>query len=87
MVTSQPPTTAELGTEFKYQILVKSRAGEVKFRVTSGPPGLEVSPTGLLKWEVPAAATEMTAGVIIRITDALGQELFHTLSLRLVDAP
>jgi hypothetical protein len=86
LVTSQPPTTVERGAEFKYQILVKSRVGDVKFHLSSGPEGMEVSPAGLLKWQVPAGATEMTTDVIISVTDGSGQELFHTFSLLLAAA-
>jgi S1-C subfamily serine protease len=84
LVTSQPPTTARRGTEFRYQVVVKSRKEGVKYQVNSGPPGLEVSPTGLVKWQVPANDGEAGSDVIVTIRDASGQEVFHTFSLKRV---
>jgi hypothetical protein len=63
---------------------VKSRKEGVKYQVSSGPPGLEVSPTGLVKWQVPANDGEAGSDVIVTIRDASGQEVFHTFSLKRV---
>ena len=85
LVTSRPPLTARRGAAFAYPVGVKSSKGGVKFRLASGPEGMTVSPTGAVAWEVPADAKGTTAEVILTITDASGQEVFHTFGLRLVN--
>jgi hypothetical protein len=85
LVTSSPPLVAKRGAEFTYQLTVKSKKGEVKYKVGSGPDGMEISPTGLVKWKVPSDAKNGQNEVILNVRDASGQEEFHTFKLRLTD--
>ncbi len=85
LVTSRPPATAKRGAEYTYQMAVKSRKGGVKFQVATGPDGLEVSPTGLVKWHVPADYKGGDAEVLLTVRDASGQEVFHTFTIRITD--
>jgi hypothetical protein len=85
LVTSQPRSAAPRGTVFKYQVVVKSRTGGVKYQVSSGPSGLEISPTGLVTWQVPADGAEHESQVILSIRDASGQEISHTFSILAAD--
>jgi hypothetical protein len=84
LVTSQPPSTARRGSVYTYQVAVKSRHGSVKFRLDSGPRGLEVSPTGLVRWPVLAEGKETETEVILTVSDSAGQEVFHTFTIRVV---
>ena len=64
---------------------VKSKKGGVKVLVASGPEGLEASPTGLVKWRVPADYKGGDAEVLLTVRDASGQEVFHTFTIRVTD--
>jgi S1-C subfamily serine protease len=84
VVTSRPPPTARRGSVYTYQVAVKSRYGGVKFRLDSGPGGMEVSPAGLVRWPVPAEGKEAESEVILTVSDSAGQEVFHTFTVRAV---
>jgi hypothetical protein len=83
LVTSQPEMVAKTGEAWTYQLAVLSRKGGVTYRVESGPKGMEVSPQGLVKWQVPARTEETEAAVIIAVTDKAGQEVYQTFTLSL----
>lgn len=80
-VASLPPTRFEKGRALTYQVEARAKNGPVKFRVESGPPGLTVSATGLVQWPVPADFAEDRTDAILLLTDANGQEAYHTVSL------
>ncbi len=81
IVTSQPPATVKRGTEFRYQVVVKSKKGGVKFKIESGPQGMIVSDKGLVTWTVPPTESLRAREVILRITGAGGQERFQTFKV------
>ena len=85
LVTSRPPATAKRGAEYMYQVVVKSKKGQVKYQIDSGPEGLRVSPEGLIKWQVPADFKGAGSDVILTVRDASGQEAFHTFTIRVTD--
>jgi hypothetical protein len=85
LVSSRPTTTAKRGAEYTYQITAKSKKGDVKYHLSAGPPGMEVSPTGQVKWRVPLDFKAGEADVLITARDASGQEAFHTFTIRLGD--
>ncbi|HKB02515.1 MAG TPA: serine protease [Gemmataceae bacterium] len=80
LVTSTPVGAARRGGEYVYQIQVKSKKGGVKYKLESGPPGMTVEGTGRLTWRVPAAG-ESEVQVLLTISDAVGQEIFHTFRI------
>ena len=84
IVTSRPPAAVR-GTEFSYQLKVKSKKGVQKYRVDSGPPGMAVFAGGRVSWAVPADYAEAQADVILTVVDAAGQETFHTFRLAVLD--
>jgi hypothetical protein len=84
-VTSQPPTAARRGKEVKYQIVARSKAGGLNYQLASGPIGLKVSPSGLVTWRLPDAATESATSAVIAIRDDGGDEVFHVIRLEIVD--
>ena len=58
------------GQRIDYQILVKSKAGKVTYKLESGPPGLTVSPTGRVRWRVNAGGASKQA-VIVTVRDGI----------------
>ena len=80
-MTSLAPTWGRKGTTYRYQVGVKSRKGELKYRVVSGPVGLEISKTGQVTWAVPTKASEQETDVIIAVSDQSRQEIQHAFKI------
>jgi hypothetical protein len=81
LVTSQPPHRFKPGKRLNYQMAVKSKKGGVKYKLESGPQGMAVSPSGQVTWSVPADYAGREENVIITVSDAAGQEIFHTFRI------
>ncbi|AMV22815.1 hypothetical protein VT84_00285 [Gemmata sp. SH-PL17] len=86
LVTSEPPGEAAAGTKFEYAPVVKSKKGGVKFKLDAGPEGAKLV-DGKLVWDVPAAMVKQEVSVILTVSDASGQELFHTFRVSVVAKP
>jgi hypothetical protein len=80
-VTSQPPAQVVKGATLRYDLTVKSKKGGVKYKLDAGPEGMKVSADGRLTWAVPAAFADSEVNVILSITDASGQEVFHSFKV------
>jgi hypothetical protein len=80
-VTSQPPPQFTPGQKFTYPVAVKSKKGGVKVKLESGPAGMNVSAAGLVSWAVPAAFADAEVDVLLTVSDASGQEIFHTFKV------
>ena len=80
-VSSMPPTVLQRGKTTSYQIEVLSKHGNVQYRLSSAPPGMSLSPQGLLTWDVPADYSAAVAHAAITVRDASGQEILHMISL------
>jgi hypothetical protein len=85
LVTSQPPLTASKGRAYAYTLRIKSKKGGVKCKLESGPAGMKVTPDGKLTWEVPRDFADAEVAVILTVSDATGQEIFHNFTLTLAD--
>jgi hypothetical protein len=85
LVTSQPPTKAVRGEAYRYEMVVKSRKGEGKCKLDSGPDGMKVTAEGKLTWDVPKNFAEASVVVIVSVTDSSGQETFHTFKVAVRD--
>jgi hypothetical protein len=81
VVLSQPPTTFQKGSSYDYQMVVKSKKGGVKYKLESGPSGMTITPSGLLHWVAPGNGNESEVDVIVTVSDATGQEVFHTFKI------
>jgi hypothetical protein len=79
LVTSTAPS-AELGASYKYTPVVKSKKGDVKFKLSAGPDGMKVAAGGTLTW-TPPKDWKGGDGVILTVSDKSGQEVFHTFEL------
>lgn len=77
-VSSRPPV-AEPGKAFRYPIDVKAKKGGVKLKIDAGPEGMKVDGTAIV-WNVPEKWSGAES-VIVTVSDAAGQEIFHSFSL------
>jgi hypothetical protein len=80
-VTSRPPTVAVKGEAYKYAMAVRSKKGGVKVTLESGPKGMTANPAGAVAWDVPKDFAEAEVGVILKVADAGGKEVFHAFRL------
>jgi hypothetical protein len=85
-VISNPPTEAAINATFSYQIQVLPEKASVKYKVEAGPPGLTVSPTGLVTWKPTERPIGGTVNVILSITDASGQDVPHSFDIAVTRA-
>ena len=76
-----PPRAATKGGTFTYPIAVRSKKGGVKFKWEASPTGMTLSKDGVVTWAVPTGFVEAQTNVIVSITDAGGQERFHSFTL------
>jgi hypothetical protein len=77
-VDSSDVPKVKKGEEFIYQLDIKSRVGNLKCRIDSGPAGMTVSPLGLVRWIVPADYQKTTESVTINLSDAVNQKYSHS---------
>lgn len=80
-VTSAPPGSARESTKYTYQVAAKSNKGGIKYKLESGPKGMTVSAQGLVEWEVPKRNERKEHEVVVGVTDAAGQECFHSFTI------
>jgi len=83
---STPPVAARRGTLLAYRIQVLSKPLPVTFRLEFGPPGMDVSPDGLVTWNVPRSAEfgePQDAMAVVTLRNDAGDESFHNLRLSL----
>jgi hypothetical protein len=81
-VASAPVTSATKGGKYTYKMDVRSKKGEVKVSLQSGPKGMTVSKDGLIQWSVPGRGEEEVQTVIVEVSDGSTQTIFHTFGIR-----
>jgi hypothetical protein len=79
LVTSHPPEAVAAGSKFTYTPAVRSRKGKARLRLEAGPDGMTLA-AGTVTWDVPKG-TKTEAVVVLAVSDASGQEVFHTFTL------
>jgi hypothetical protein len=84
-VESAPICHALRGTIYRYKMQIRSKKGGVKTELQSGPKGMTVNKDGVILWSVPTRPTEDHATVIIQISDASGQTIFHSFGIELAE--
>lgn len=84
-VESSPETSAERGVRYSYKLVVQSRKGQVKMELQSGPKGMSLSADGVLTWAVPTRVDDTKPMVIVKVSDASGQTVFHSFTLEVGD--
>ena len=83
-VHSQPPVTAAAGDVFFYQIMVKSKKGGVTFKLEGAPEEMAISSDGLVTWTIPRDIEEEKTFIIVNISDAAGQEVYHNFEIKII---
>jgi hypothetical protein len=84
-VSSRPITEAVRGGTYEYPVAVKSKKGGVTMKIDAGPKGLSVAADGKLTWAVPRDFDGKEADVLLTISDASGQEVFHSFRIAVRD--
>jgi hypothetical protein len=85
IVTSQPPAKAKVGETYSCQLTVKSKKAGLRYHLESSPPGMEISGTGKITWNVPGDYEEKQVDVIVLVTDSDKLERFHSFKIHLGD--
>jgi hypothetical protein len=83
-VVSRPPSYTVLGDEFVYEVHARGTKGGFRYRLGWGPPGMTVSPKGVVSWKVPANFDENQASVLVTVSDAQDKEAFHLFDVAVV---
>jgi WD40 repeat protein len=87
-VASNPPAKAINGEMYRYQLEVQSSEGGLEYRLDSGPPGMTVSDSGLIEWNVPARLGPASCAVQVTLRNEEGKKLEHRFSVNIVgDGP
>jgi hypothetical protein len=81
LVTSRPPLAVKQGAEYTYPLTVKSKKGGVKFKLESGPKGMALDASGKLTWKAAGEAAGAEHDIIISVSDASKQEVYHTFKI------
>jgi len=80
-IGSSPPAGFTRGKEYQYQIGLLSRDTAARYELLSGPPGLKVSPQGLVQWKVPADFPSKETSASIEIRNSAGAKIAHPVRL------
>ena len=78
---SVPPRAIAASETFSYEIATRSARGKVRISLDSGPEGMQLK-RNRLTWKVPADFEPGPTSVILTLTDASGQEVFHSFTLK-----
>jgi hypothetical protein len=73
-ITSRPPTAAQKGARFRYQLQAKTDRGDAEYRIEAGPPGMAIDPKGLLTWLVPGDFADSEVDVTLHAKSPSGAE-------------
>ncbi len=82
LVASSPPTTVLEGRKWAYKLDVRSSEPEVRYRLLSGPRGMDVSSEGIVSWDVPERLESDVIPLAIEVSAAKGRRLVHRASLK-----
>jgi hypothetical protein len=80
-ILSGPAESVRKANAYRYQLVVKSRKGGVSYKLESGPKGMEITPDGMVRWDVPADFKETETTVVLSVSDKSGLEVFQTFKL------
>jgi hypothetical protein len=82
VVTSPSEIGARPGQNLAHQVETRSSKGAVRIELTSGPPGLAVTPEGSMTWRVPLDRETKEYEAIVTVSDASGKQIFHTVRIK-----
>ena len=81
VVLSSPPRSVAVGQVLQYQLVVKSKSGKARYQLESGPEGMTVSDSGLVRWDVKARPAEGAAQVIISVAGGANETALHCFTV------
>jgi hypothetical protein len=81
-VLSSPVTSARVGAEYRYPLVVKANKGGLAYRIASGPSGMNISAQGVVTWTPTAEAVKSPVNVSITVNDAAGGEAVQKFQIR-----
>jgi hypothetical protein len=82
IVTSAPNLDVWAGENLVHRIVARSKKGGITYALARGPGGLKVISDGQITWTTPTAIRGEEVTVVITVGDNSGDELFHTLKIR-----
>ena len=85
IVMSNAPSTVKPGSNYEYQLDVKSKKGGLKYKIDSGPQGMTISKKGRVSWRAPQKPESASDKVILSIKDSADQEVFHVFTIDMAD--
>ncbi len=85
IIVSVPPALASTGTVYQYQAAARSKTGNVRWRLVSGPPGMTVSETGRVEWAIPQKPETDRVSVTLEAEDDDKQKKMHNFEVVLVE--
>lgn len=80
-IASTPPRVFSPGKTYSYQIQLETNQKGIKYELTSGPKGMEISKTGKLTWKVPSGFNDATTDVIVSVTSGETHQTFDSFTI------
>jgi hypothetical protein len=85
VITSRPPARLRAGGAFAYQVVVRSKETDLKYKLEVGPAGMAISPTGKVTWSAPDSSSEAEVPVVLSVRAPDGLEAFQTFKVYVRD--
>lgn len=86
-VISKPAPVVYVGQPFSYKMQSLSKAGGVKYKLDSGPPGMTVSPDGQVDWKPDSRPVGGVANVVIEAENSAGTKFIHGFEIAIERNP
>lgn len=80
-VASLAPGVFVPGKVFRYPLRVRSRAGNVQYKLDHGPNGMAIGADGVVAWAVPATFANDEVNVVVSLKDDSDRQQYHTFRL------
>ncbi len=78
---SVPPLAAIRGETLEYRLQVQTNGKKVRIALEDGPAGAKLTKKNQLRWKVPTDHAEAWARFLLTVSNADGQELFHSFEV------
>lgn len=86
-LTSTPVTTGAVGDRYAYEVMASDENGDpLTYSLPTAPPGMVISPDGLIEWG-PAFADIGVQNVVIRVADGQGGSVDQPYAITVADTP
>lgn len=82
-IQSTPPTSATTGKLFEYDVKTLTRGGPFRCSLQFGPPGMQVSANGSVRWQVPGRHKRGAHKVVLLLQDDAGATVHHSFEVQI----